>query len=70
MIGLPISRKKDLSLSRGGFRYGESKFEVKNDEKQAPEVKNEKKLEIQNVETTRIVFGKNIEVRTHGLCNS
>ena len=33
---------------RGGFRYGESDFEVKNDEKQAPEVKNEEKLEIQN----------------------
>ena len=44
VIGLPISRKKDLSLSRGGFRYGKSDFEVKNDEKQAPEVKNEKKL--------------------------
>ena len=33
---------------QGGFRYGESDFGVKNDEKQAPEVKNEEKLEIQN----------------------
>ena len=35
---------------RGGFRRVESEFGVKNDEKQAPEVKNEEKLEIQNLE--------------------
>ena len=35
---------------RGGFRRVESEFGVKNDEKLAPEVKNEEKLEIQNLE--------------------
>ena len=37
-----VSRPQEVS--RGGVRYGESDFEVKNDERQAPEVKNEKKL--------------------------
>ena len=51
---------------RGGFGRVESEFGVKNDEKLAPEVKNEEKLEIQkNSENLTTTFLTNLKVPRH-----